>query len=61
MTAPTAAVASKGQRGLPSAPRRMPTAAGSHHGAQPQPRIAVLKAARSRRSARGGGRGDLGS
>eukprot|EP00969_Alexandrium_andersonii_P151100 6681043-Alexandrium_andersonii.AAC.1 len=52
MIAPTAAAAAaSGQRGLPLAPRSSPTLTGSHQGAQPQPRIAVLKAARSRRSA----------
>eukprot|EP00969_Alexandrium_andersonii_P217690 9616524-Alexandrium_andersonii.AAC.1 len=55
MTAPTAAATASGRRGAPLAPRSSPTATGSHQGAQPHPRVAVLKAARSRRSAMLGG------
>eukprot|EP00969_Alexandrium_andersonii_P086146 3797614-Alexandrium_andersonii.AAC.1 len=51
MTAPTAAETAIGQRGPPGTPRSSPAATGSHQGAQPQPRVAVLEAARSLRSA----------
>eukprot|EP00969_Alexandrium_andersonii_P062203 2740415-Alexandrium_andersonii.AAC.1 len=51
MTAPTAAETAIGQRGPPGTPRSTAAATGSHHGAQPRPRMAVLKAARSLRSA----------
>eukprot|EP00969_Alexandrium_andersonii_P233938 10329321-Alexandrium_andersonii.AAC.1 len=55
MTAPTAAADASGHRGAPLAPSSKPAAVGSHQGAQPQPRVAVLSAAFSRRSAMVGG------
>eukprot|EP00969_Alexandrium_andersonii_P360373 15455196-Alexandrium_andersonii.AAC.1 len=51
----SAAAEASGQQGAPFAPRSRPTAVGSHKGAQPQPRTAVSKAARSRRLAMVGG------
>eukprot|EP00969_Alexandrium_andersonii_P063245 2784833-Alexandrium_andersonii.AAC.1 len=52
MTAPTAAETAMGHLGPPWTPRISAAATGNHHGAQPQPRMAVLNAARSLRSAK---------
>eukprot|EP00969_Alexandrium_andersonii_P318267 14058857-Alexandrium_andersonii.AAC.1 len=51
MTAPTAAETAIGHLGPLWTPRSSTAAAGNRQGAQPHPRMAVLKAARSLRSA----------